>query len=258
MSVHPTAVVHPGATIAPTAEVGPFCVIGDEVTIGASTRLMGHICLEGPTWIGEENLFFPYSSVGVASQDLKYQGERAETRIGNKNRIREFVTIHRGTRGGGALTSIADSNLLMAYAHVAHDCHIGSHCILANGVTLGGHVVIGDHAVIGAFSGVHQFCRVGVHAMVAGYSVITRDVLPYSLTGVGREARLFAENKEGLRRRAFPAETIQRLHKAFRLLASPKLNTNQALERIAAEVEGCEEITELVRFIQSSERGVIK
>lgn len=258
MSAHPTAVVHPGAKIDPTAEIGPFCIIGDEVSIGPGTRLMAHIYAEGPTWIGEGNIFYPYSSVGVASQDLKYQGERAETRIGNHNKIREFVTIHRGTRGGGALTSIADSNLVMAYAHIAHDCHLGSHCILANGVTLGGHVVISDYARIGAFSGVHQFCRIGAHAMVGGYSVITRDVLPYSLTGVDREARVFSENKEGLKRDGLSPEVIERLHKAFRLLTSSQLNTTQALERICAEIEPCAEINDLVRFIQSSERGVIK
>ena len=258
MSVHPTAVVHSGAKIDPTAEIGPFCVIAGEVTIGPGTRLLAHVYIEGPTWIGEGNIFYPYSSIGVASQDLKYQGERAETRIGNHNRIREFVTIHRGTKGGGALTAIADSNLIMAYAHVAHDCQIGSHCILANGVTLGGHVSVGDHAGIGAFSGVHQFCRVGPHAYVGGYSVVTRDVMPYSLTGVDREARVFGPNKEGLKRRGFSAESVSRLHKAFRLLGSAQLNTTQALERITAELETTAEIGELVRFIQSSERGVIK
>jgi UDP-N-acetylglucosamine acyltransferase len=257
MGVHPTAVVHPGATIDPSAEIGPYCIVGDEVHIGAGTRLMAHLYIEGPTWIGEGNEFYPFSSIGVASQDLKYQGERAETRIGNRNRIREFVTIHRGTRGGGALTSIADGALIMAYTHVAHDCHVGPNAILANGVTLGGHVVIGEHAVIGAFSGVHQFCRVGAHAIIAGYSVITRDVLPYSMTGVDREAKLFSENKVGLERRGFPSETIQKLHKAFRLLKSRRLNTAQALEKIEAEIEPCPELAELVRFIQSTERGVI-
>jgi len=220
--------------------------------------LMAHIYIEGPTWIGDGNELYPYSSIGVASQDLKYEGERAETRIGNRNRIREFVTIHRGTRGGGALTSIADGTLIMAYAHVAHDCYVGSEAILANGVTLGGHVVIGEHAVVGAFSGVHQFCRVGRHAMVAGYSVVTRDVLPYSLTGVEREARLFGENKVGLERRGFPAETLRKLRKAFRLLKGRRLNTTQAIERIEAEIEACPEIAEVVKFIQASERGVIK
>jgi UDP-N-acetylglucosamine acyltransferase len=258
MSIHATAVVHTGAKIDPKAEVGPYCIIGDEVAIGPGTRLMAHVYIEGPTSIGADNLFFPYSTVGVASQDLKYKGERAETRIGDRNRVREFVTIHRGTAGGGALTSIADDSLIMAYAHVAHDCHIGSRCILANGVTLAGHVLVGDYAVIGAFSGVHQFCRVGMHAMIAGYSVITRDVLPYSLTGVDREARVFGENKVGLSRRGFASETIARLHKAFRLLTRSRLNTTQALERITAEIEPCKEINELVRFVQSSERGVIK
>ena len=258
MSVHPSAVVHPGARIDEAAEIGPYCIIGDEVQIGAGTRLMAHVYMEGPTWIGEGNQFYPYSTIGVASQDLKYQGERAETRIGNHNRIREFVTIHRGTQGGGALTSVADGTLIMAYAHVAHDCHVGAHAILANAVTLAGHVMIGEHAVIGAFSGIHQFCRVGAHAMVAGYSVITRDVLPYSLTGLDREARLFGENKVGLERRGFSAEAIGRLHKTFRLLRSPRLNTSQALEKIAAEVESCAEVEAVVRFIQSSERGVVK
>ena len=258
MGIHPTAIVHAGARIDPAADIGPYCVIGDEVHIGAGTRLMAHIYVEGPTRIGESNEFYPFSSIGVASQDLKCQGERAETRIGNRNRIREFVTIHRGTRGGGALTSLADDALVMAYAHIAHDCHLGSHAILANGVTLGGHVDIGEHAVVGAFSGVHQFCRVGAHAMVAGYSVVTRDVLPYSLTGVDRDARLIGENKVGLDRRGFPAAAVQKLHKAFRLLKSPRLNTTQALDRIAAEIEPSPEVSELVRFIQSSERGVIK
>jgi UDP-N-acetylglucosamine acyltransferase len=257
MPVHPSAVVHPGAQIDPAAEIGPFCVIGDEVSIGPGTRLLAHVYLEGPSSVGEANELYPYSSIGVASQDLKYQGERAETRIGNRNRIREFVTIHRGTKGGGALTSIADDTLIMAYAHVAHDCHVGSRAILANGVTLGGHVTIGEHAVVGAFSGVHQFCRVGAHAMIAGYSVITRDVLPYSMTGVEREARLFGENKVGLERRGFPPESIQKLHKAFRLLRSPRLNTTQALEKIEAELGRCPELEEVIRFIHSSERGVV-
>jgi len=258
MPVHPTAVVHAGARIDGAAEIGPYCVIGDEVEIGAGTRLLAHLYMEGPTWIGRDNIFYPFSTVGVASQDLKYQGERAETRIGDGNKIREFVTIHRGTKGGGALTSLADSNLVMAYAHVAHDCRIGSHCILANGVTLGGHVVIEDHAVVGAFSGVHQFCRVGAHAMVGGYSVITRDVLPYSLTAVEREARLFGPNKVGLKRRGVPAETIQGLQRAFRLLRESGLNTSQALERIEAEGEPGEEVSLLVRFIRSSQRGIIR
>lgn len=258
MAIHPTALVDPGATVAEDAEIGPFCVIGPEVTIGARTRLMAHIYVEGPTWIGEDNVFYPYSSVGVASQDLKYKGERAETRIGSRNQIREFVTIHRGTAGGGAVTSIGDDNLLMAYAHVAHDCRVGSHTVLANGVTLGGHVTIADHARIGAFTGVHQFCRIGRHAMIGGYCVITQDVAPFSLTSTSRDPKVYGPNKVGLERHEFPAETIQRLHKAFRFLGSKELNTTQALDRIRAEVPDTPEVAELVEFIVQSERGVIK
>jgi UDP-N-acetylglucosamine acyltransferase len=258
MGIHPTAIVDPAARIAETAEIGPYSIVGAEVEIGPRTRLMAHVYLEGPTWIGEDNLFFPYSTVGVASQDLKYKGERAETRIGHRNRIREFVTIHRGTAGGGLVTSIGDDNLLMAYVHVAHDARIGSHVVLANGVTIGGHVEVGDWAVIGAFTGVHQFCRVGRHAMVGGYSVITQDVAPYSTTVSERESRIFGANKTGLERRGFPSETIDRLHKAFRLLAHSKLNTSQAIARIREELPPTPEIDELIEFIVSSERGVIK
>ncbi len=258
MPIHPTAIVDPKARVDPTAEIGPYVIVGPEVEIGPRTRLMAHVYLEGPTWIGEDNLFFPYSTVGVASQDLKYKGERAETRIGNRNRIREFVTIHRGTEGGGLVTSIGDDNLLMAYTHVAHDVHIGNHTILANGVTLAGHVLVGDWAVIGAFSGVHQFCRVGRHAMIGGYSVVTQDVPPYSLTVSPREIKIFGANKTGLERRGFPSETIDKLQKAFRLLTRSKLNTSQAIERIREEIHECPEVEELIEFIQSSERGVIK
>ncbi len=258
MPIHPTAIVDPEARIDPTAEIGPYVIVGPEVEIGPRTRLMAHVYLEGPTWIGEDNIFFPYSTVGVASQDLKYKGERAETRIGRRNRIREFVTIHRGTEGGGLVTSIGDDNLLMAYTHVAHDVRIGDHTILANGVTLAGHVLVGDWAVIGAFSGVHQFCRVGRHAMIGGYSVVTQDVPPFSLTVSPREIKVFGANKTGLERRDFPAETIDKLQKAFRLLTRSKLNTSQAIERIREEIRDCPEVDELIEFIESSERGVIK
>ena len=161
MPIHPTAIIDPNARIADSADIGPYCVIGPEVEIAAGTRLMANIYLEGPTWIGQDNIFYPYSSIGVAPQDLKYKGERAETRIGDRNKIREFVTIQRGTEGGGLVTRIGDDNLLMAYVHVAHDVQIGNHTVLSNGVTFAGHVIVEDWAVIGAFSGVHQFCRVG-------------------------------------------------------------------------------------------------
>src|SRR5436853_512023 len=187
MPIHPTAIVDPRARIHDRAEIGPYCIVGAEVEIGSGTRLMASVYVEGPASIGEENIFYPYTTAGVAAQDLKYKGERAETHIGSRNRIREFVTIHRGTEGGGLVTRIGDDNLLMAYVHVAHDVQLGHHTVLANGVTLGGHVLVGDWAVIGAFSGLHQFCRVGRHAFVGGYSVITQDVLPFSMTVSERE-----------------------------------------------------------------------
>ncbi len=174
--------------------------------------------MDGPLQIGEDNVFFPYSTVGVAPQDLKYKGERSETRIGHRNRIREFCTIHRGTQGGGMLTSIGDDNLLMAYVHVAHDVHVGSHTVLSHAATLGGHVTIEDWAWIGAASGVHQFCRVGRHAIVGGYSVITQDVMPFSNTVSARDAKVFGANATGLERRGFSKDSIDALHKAFRLL----------------------------------------
>jgi UDP-N-acetylglucosamine acyltransferase len=258
MPVHPTAIVDPGARIAEAAEIGPYCIVGAEVEIGARTRLMANLYIEGPTWIGEDNIFYPYSTVGVASQDLKYKGERAETRIGSRNRIREFVTIHRGTQGGGLVTRIGDDNLLMAYTHVAHDVEIGNHVILGNGVTLAGHVTVQDWADISAFTGVHQFCRIGQHAIIGGYSVVVQDVMPFSSTVSERPIRVFGANKVGLERRGFSKDTIEALQTALRLLTRAQLNTSQAIERIRAEVPACAEIDELIAFIQSSQRGVIK
>lgn len=258
MPVHATALVDAAARVDETAEIGPYCILGPEVEIGARTRLMAHVYIEGPTRIGEDNVFFPYSSVGVAPQDLKYKGERAETRIGDRNRIREFVTIHRGTEGGGLVTSIGDDNLLMAYVHVAHDVRIGSHTVLDNAVTFAGHVLVDDWVVMGAFSGVHQFCRIGRHAMIGPHSVVTQDVMPFSMTVSEREIRTFGSNRIGLERRGFAEASRDALHKAFRLLGNSKLNTTQAVERIRAEVEPCPEVDELLGFIAASGRGVIK
>ncbi len=258
MPIHPTAIVDPAAEIDPGADIGPYCIIGAEVHIGARTRLMANNYFEGPTWVGEDNIFFPYSTAGVASQDLKYKGERAETRIGHRNRIREFVTIHRGTQGGGLLTAIGSDNLLMAYTHIAHDVRIGDHVIMANGVTLAGHVIIGDWADISAFVGVHQFCRIGRHAFVGPYSVVIQDVLPYSTTVGKREIGVFGANRIGLERRGFQTPVIEALQTSFRLLTRAKLNTTQAIERIRAEVPPCAEVDELLEFIAASERGVVK
>jgi len=258
MPIHPTAIVDSSARIAESAEIGPYCCIAADVEIGARSVLKAHVFAEGPLAIGEDNLFYPYSTVGVAPQDLKYRGERSSTVIGDRNTIREFVAIHRGTTAGGMVTTIGNDNLLQAHAHVAHDCVLGSHIVLGHGVTMAGHVIIGDWAWVGAFSGVHQFCRVGRHAMVGGYSVITQDVLPFSTTVTEREARIFGANKTGLERRGFPAETILALQTAFRLLTRAGLNTTQAVEKIRAEAPPNEAISELLDFIGSSQRGFVK
>jgi UDP-N-acetylglucosamine acyltransferase len=258
MPIHPTAIVDPAARVAGSAEIGPYCVIGPEVEIGAGTRLMAHVYVEGPTWIGEDNIFFPYSTVGVASQDLKYRGERAETRIGSRNKIREFVTIHRGTEGGGLVTSIGSDNLLMTHAHVAHDCRIGDHVILANAVGLAGHVIVEDWVDISPYAGVHQFCRIGRHAFIGPYSVIKQDILPFSLTSSKPEVDVFGANSIGLERRGIAKSSIESLQTAFRLLTRSRLNTTQAIERIRVEAPPCAELDELIEFIRSSERGVVK
>ena len=213
---------------------------------------------EGPLRIGSGNRFFPYSSIGVIPQDKKFRGERSETVIGKGNTFREFVTVHRGTEGGGRLTCVGDENLIMAYAHIAHDCRVGNRTVLANGVTLAGHVLIEDHAVIGAFCGIHQFCRVGRHSIIGGYSVITQDVLPFSKTVSERETRAFGVNTVGLERAGFSTERREKLSHAFRMLTSSKLNTSQAVEKLRETAKDSEEVRELLRFIQSSERGFIK
>jgi UDP-N-acetylglucosamine acyltransferase len=258
MAVHPTAIVDPSAKIHPLAEIGPWCLIGADVEIGARTRLMSNLVIEGPTVIGEDNVFFPFSTIGVASQDKKYQGERAETRIGSRNSIREFVTIHRGTAGGGLVTRVGDDCLLMTYTHVAHDCSIGDHVILGNSVGLAGHVIVEDWADISPFSGVHQFCRIGRHAFIGPYTVIKQDVMPFSLTSHQPEVQVFGANAIGLARRGFEKSSIEALQTAFRLLTRANLNTSQAVERIREEVAPCAEVDHLLEFIAGSERGVVK
>ena len=258
MPIHPTAIVDPSAKIAESASIGPYTIIGADVQIGARTELKGHVFLEGPLEIGEDNVFYPYSTVGVAPQDLKYHGERSCTKIGNRNRVREFVTIHRGTEAGGMLTSIGDDNLLMAYVHVAHDCAVGNHTVIGHAATLGGHVTVFDWAIVSAGTAIHQFCRVGQHAIIGGFSVITQDVLPFSTTLSTREVKVFGENKTGLERRGFSAESIAALHKALRLLTRGGRNTSQAIERITAEVGSSPEIDHLLAFIAEAERGFHK
>jgi UDP-N-acetylglucosamine acyltransferase len=255
--VHPSAVVSPRAELGEGCHVGPFCTVSEEVRLGARVRLESHVVVDGRTEIGDDTHVFPFASVGLAPQDLKYRGEPSETRLGKRNRIREFVTVHRGTEGGGMITSIGDDCLLMAQAHVAHDCLLGDGVIMANAATLAGHVRVADGANVGAYSGVHQFCRVGREAYVGGYSVVVKDALPFALT-VGNHARCYGLNTVGMKRRGYPPQTIEALHHAFRLLLSSKLNTTQAVARIRAEIEDSPEVAELVRFIETSQRGVVK
>jgi len=256
-NIHPTAVVSPKARLGEDCLIGPYSIVGDDVELGDGVRLESHCVVDGRTTIGNETQVFPFVSIGLASQDLKYQGEASETRIGQRNKIREFVTIHRGTAGGGMLTQIGDDCLIMAQAHIAHDCLVGDGVIMANAATLAGHVIIGDRANIGAYSGVHQFCRVGKEAYVGGYSVVVKDALPFGLT-VGNHAKCYGLNITGMKRRGYSRETIDSLHHAFHLLLSAKLNTTQALERISEEITDSTEVSELVRFIQDSDRGVTK
>lgn len=256
-NIHPSAVVSPKAQLGYDCFVGPYSIIGDEVVLGDGVRLESHCVVDGRTSIGDETHVFPFVSIGMASQDLKYKGEPSETRIGKRNKIREFVTIHRGTAGGGMLTKIGDDCLIMAQAHIAHDCLIGDGVIMANAATLAGHVVIEDRANIGAYSGVHQFCRVGKEAYIGGYSVVVKDALPFALT-VGNHARCYGLNITGMKRRGYPRDVINSLHHAFRLLLSARLNTTQAIERIRAEISLSQEVTDLVRFIEESSRGVTK
>jgi len=255
--VDPTANVHPAARIGAGTTIGPNCTIGSEVAIGARCRIGASVVIDGWTEIGDDTRIFPMASIGLEPQDLKYKGERTRLTIGRGNTFREFVTINRGTQGGGGHTSIGDGNLFMAYVHVAHDCHIGNSIIFANGATLAGHVEVEDYATISAYSGVHQFCRVGRHAYVGGYTVVTKDALPFGKS-VGNRARTYGLNSIGLARRGFTPDTISQLKRAYRYLLTSKLNTTRALAEIEQDSTlTSPEVRYLVEFIRSSQRGVI-
>jgi len=255
--IHPTAVISPDSGIEPDVHVGPWCRIGPGVRIGAGCRLDSHVVIEGPAEIGPNNRFFPFATVGLDPQDLKFHGEETFLRVGSDNVFREYVNVHRGTASGSGETRIGDRNLLMVYVHIAHDCTLGSDIIMANAATLAGHVVIEDHATLGAFSGVHQFCRIGFHSYVGGYSVITKDVLPFSKTVSRRDTKAYGANTVGLRRKGFSPEQIGSIERSFRLLTHSKLNTSQAVEAIRREIP-CAESRLLVDFIESSNRGVYR
>jgi UDP-N-acetylglucosamine acyltransferase len=256
-NIHPSAVVSPRAVIGRECYIGPYSIIGDEVVLGDNVRLEAHVVVDGRTSIGDDTHVYPFVSIGLAPQDLKYRGEPSETRIGARNNIREFVTINRGTEGGGMITSTGDDCLIMAQAHIAHDSIVGNSVIMANAATLAGHVIVEDGANIGAYSGVHQFCRVGREAYIGGYSVVVKDALPYALT-VGNHAKCYGLNVTGMKRRGYSREVIDTLHHAYHLLLSSKLNTTQAVETIRAETQASPEVAHLIAFIEASERGVTK
>jgi UDP-N-acetylglucosamine acyltransferase len=258
MPIHPTAIVDPKAKIPPSCHIGPYCVIGPRVELGEGCHLVSHVTMEGPTRIGAGNAFFPFSSIGLAPQDISYKGEPTRLEIGDHNTIREFATINRGTVKGGGLTMIGNHNLIMAYTHIAHDCQIGSHIIMANAATLGGHVIVEDFATVGALCPVHHFVRIGRYAFIGGGTTITRDVLPFSKTAAERGTRAYGLNAIGLERRGFSKDRIRKIHHAYRLLLASKLNTSQALEKLKAEADRGEDVDLLIRFIEASERGVIK
>lgn len=256
MSIHPSAIVAPGAVVPDSCTIGPYSTIGPDVVLGEGCTLISHVVLDGHTRLGARNTIHPFTSIGVPPQDLKYQGEPTRTEIGDDNTIRESVTISRGTVGGGGVTRLGSHNLLMTCAHIGHDSQVGSHCILANAATLAGHVAIADYVTLGAFCPVHQHCAIGEHAFIGGGTIVTQDVLPFSLTASRRENKAFGINKIGLARRGFSPERLQRLESAYRLLLARKMNTTQALEKMK-ELEG-EDVALLAAFIERSQRGVIK
>ncbi len=256
--IHPTAIVDGGAVLAVDVEVGAYALIGAEVTVGAGTSVGPFSRIEGPAVVGERNRFFGHASIGGPPQDLKFQGEKTRLEIGNDNVFREFVTINRGTAGGGGITTIGSHNFFMAYAHVAHDCHIGSHTVFANCATLAGHVEVGDFATIGAFSAVHQFCRVGEHAFIGGGTMCTQDVLPYAKTVSPRGNASFGINTIGLERKGIPKESIEALQRAYRILVRSKMKVDDALAKIEADLGGVPEARHLVEFVRASKRGFIR
>jgi UDP-N-acetylglucosamine acyltransferase len=258
MSIHSTAIIDPLAKIHPSCEIGPYCVIGPQVELGERCHLLSHVAMDGPTRIGADNWFFPFCSIGLAPQDISYKGEPTRLEIGDHNEVREYVTINRATAKADGVTLVGSHNLIMAYTHIAHDCRIGNHIIMANAATLGGHVIVEDWATVGALCPIHHFVRIGTHAFIGGGTTVTRDVLPFSKTSAERGTRAYGLNAVGLERRGFAKERIRKIHHAYRLLLTSKLNTSQALEKLKAETDRGDDVDLLIRFIEASERGVTK
>jgi UDP-N-acetylglucosamine acyltransferase len=256
--IHPTAFVDPSARVAASCSLGPYCVVGAEVELGENCELISHVVIHGPAKIGANNRFFPFCAIGGEPQDVSYKGEKSRLEMGDYNVVREFVTLNRGTIKGGGVTRIGSHTLIMAYSHVGHDSVIGDHAMLVNGATLAGHVTVEEWAVVGALCPVHQFVRIGAHSYIGGGTTITQDVLPFSKCVQPRDVRVFGTNSVGLERRGFSKERVTKIQHAFRVLVNSKLNTTQSLERLKAEGDQGEDVAMLIRFIEQSERGVIK
>jgi UDP-N-acetylglucosamine acyltransferase len=255
--IHPQAIIDPSARIADDVSIGPFCVIGADVEIDSGTSVASHVVINGPTKIGKDNEIFQFASIGEKPQDLKFDDEPTELIVGDRNRIREYVTLHRGTPSGGNVTKIGNDNLLMANVHVAHDCIVGNNVILANATALAGHVVVDDHVILGGYTTVHQFTRIGAHAFTGFSTAIDRDVLPF-FTVAGNRARAVGINKEGLKRRGFSPESIRALQEAFKLLIKSTCSHKVALEKVAEIASKDENVRKMLDFLDASERGWIR
>ncbi|MEN2994568.1 MAG: acyl-ACP--UDP-N-acetylglucosamine O-acyltransferase [Thermodesulfovibrio sp.] len=256
-TIHKTAIVSPKAEIDKEVFIGPYCIIGDNVKIGKGTRLINHVQIEGITEIGENCIIYPFTTIGFPPQDIKYKGEPTGVKIGNNNIIREYVTIHRASVSGDGWTEIGDSNFIMAYVHIAHDCKIGNHVIMANLATLAGHVQVEDFAFIGGLVAVHQFTRIGAYAMIGGFSGVGQDVPPFTMAS-GPRAKLYGLNLVGLKRRGFSDETINILKKAYKILFRDKLQLKEAIEKVKKELPQIPEIIHLLEFIEKNKRGICR
>src|SRR2546430_4787087 len=256
--LHRTAIVDPRAQVPDTCVVGPFCIVGEDVVMGENCELISHVVLGGPTTIGNNNRVFPFTTIGLEPQDLKFKGEKTRLEIGDNNVIRESVTIHRGTHGGGGVTRMGSNCLIMPYTHIAHDCRIADNVIMANAATLAGHVTVEEYAVVGALCPVHQFVRIGAYSYIGGGTTITQDVLPFSLTSAKREVRAFGMNSVGLERKGFSKERLRRIHSAYRILLSSKMNVGDSLAKIKAQGDLGEDVEGLIKFVEGSERGILK
>ena len=256
--IHATAVIDPAAKLADDVEVGAYAVIGAEVEIGGGTVVGPHCSILGPTRIGRDNRIHGHAAIGGDPQDKKYQGERVALQIGDRNHIREFVTINRGTGDGGGITKIGDDNWLLAYVHVAHDCHIGSHCVFSNNATLAGHVTVEDHVILSGFAGVHQFCRIGAHAFIGMGAFVNGDVPPYLMVAQEKYARPRGINAEGLKRRGFDAPRIAAIKRAYRALYMGDAKLDEAKAELAEIAAGSDDVRAFLDFIERGERPLLR